>query len=307
MPRSCSARQGPCSSSTAPGSCLPPTSTWPCGSPGWEPARTTRSVSALPSPPAPHGSATSASTSSSVRETASSDTDTPADVTALPWPDPAQWIDAWPRARWSGEGRPLHLAGTNLYLDRLWRDERQVAHDLAARAEEPAGELEDARLAAGLARLFGTSGRRPRPAAAGRRGRGRAPGVRRGRRARDRQDPHGGAGARAARRAGRGRRRSSAAHRAGGADRQGGGAPRGGGRERGPTTCPSTTPSGDGCTHSVPARSTACSGSIRGTAAGSVTTAPTGSPSTSSWWTRPPWCRSRSWRVWSRRCAPMPG
>ncbi len=94
---------------------------------------------------------------SSVRETASSDIDTPADVTALPWPDPAQWIDRLSACALVGEGRPLHLAGTNLYLDRLWRDERQVAHDLAARAEEPAGELEEARLAAGLARLFGTS------------------------------------------------------------------------------------------------------------------------------------------------------
>ena len=29
---------------------------------------------------------------------------------------------------------PLHLEGTNLYLDRLWADERQVASDLLERA-----------------------------------------------------------------------------------------------------------------------------------------------------------------------------
>ena len=41
---------------------------------------------------------------------------------------------AWRPARWSGTDRPLHLAGTNLYLDRLWADECLVATDLLARA-----------------------------------------------------------------------------------------------------------------------------------------------------------------------------
>lgn len=75
-----------------------------------------------------------------------------ADLDGLPWPDPPGWLD---RVRHSalvdpgpapsdrpapsgqssaGTCRPLHLAGTHLYLDRYWRDEVAVAADLLARA-----------------------------------------------------------------------------------------------------------------------------------------------------------------------------
>ena len=50
---------------------------------------------------------------------------------------------------------PLRLDGTRLYLDRYWREERQLAADLRAFAEADAGALDAALLDDGLARLFG--------------------------------------------------------------------------------------------------------------------------------------------------------
>jgi exodeoxyribonuclease V alpha subunit len=88
-----------------------------------------------------------------IRDTATVDSEEPVDLTALPWPDPASW-----QARLEASeivGGPLRLEGTSLYLDRYWREERQIAADLLAlRDGSPAG-VDDDRLAAGLARLFG--------------------------------------------------------------------------------------------------------------------------------------------------------
>jgi len=88
-----------------------------------------------------------------IHDTATVDAEEPVDLTALPWPDPAAW-----RARLETSalvGGPLRLEGTSLYLDRYWREERQIAADLLAlRDGSPAG-VDDDRLAAGLARLFG--------------------------------------------------------------------------------------------------------------------------------------------------------
>jgi exodeoxyribonuclease V alpha subunit len=53
-----------------------------------------------------------------------------------------------------GDARPLHLEGTNLYLDRLWADERAVAADLRERAATPAPGVDVPTLAAGLRELF---------------------------------------------------------------------------------------------------------------------------------------------------------
>ncbi len=94
--------------------------------------------------------------------TASVESDEPVDLSALPWPDPAAWA---PRMAASplvtageedagGPARPLRLAGSALYLDRLWRDERQVAADLGAFADAPAPGADPDVLAGGLARLF---------------------------------------------------------------------------------------------------------------------------------------------------------
>jgi exodeoxyribonuclease V alpha subunit len=89
-----------------------------------------------------------------IRDTASSDTDLPADLDALPWPDPARWIEALAANAMVGDARPLHLEGTNLYLDRLWADERAVAADLRERAATPAPGVDVPTLAAGLRELF---------------------------------------------------------------------------------------------------------------------------------------------------------
>jgi exodeoxyribonuclease V alpha subunit len=65
-----------------------------------------------------------------------------------PWPAPAAWIE---RVRASElVGGPLHLSGSALYLDRYWREERQIAADLIALRDRAAGEA-DADL---LGRLF---------------------------------------------------------------------------------------------------------------------------------------------------------
>ena len=89
-----------------------------------------------------------------IRATASSDTDLPADLDALPWPEPARWLERLAASPMVGDRRPLHLDGTNLYLHRLWTDERAVAADLRERAATPAPDVDAATLAAGLAQLF---------------------------------------------------------------------------------------------------------------------------------------------------------
>ena len=86
--------------------------------------------------------------------TASTDTDMQADIGALAWPDPAQWVRRLRECLLVGVDRPLHLEGTNLYLDRLWADECQVASDLLERACRPAAGVDADSLASGLALLF---------------------------------------------------------------------------------------------------------------------------------------------------------
>ncbi len=96
----------------------------------------------------------------SVRETASVESDEPVDLTALPWPDPDDWIRALTTSALvavgeDGEpGRPLRLLGWRLYLDRYWREERQVASDLTALSAPEAAEVADGWLAERLDQLF---------------------------------------------------------------------------------------------------------------------------------------------------------
>jgi exodeoxyribonuclease V alpha subunit len=90
----------------------------------------------------------------SIRDTASTDTDTPVDLDALPWPDGSKWVERMAASALVGDGRPLQLDGTSLYLDRLWRDEQRVAADLLARARLPAPDVDPDRLAADVAELF---------------------------------------------------------------------------------------------------------------------------------------------------------
>jgi len=94
------------------------------------------------------------------RATAAVDDDEDVDVGALPWPEPGAWVR---RVRSSplvavGEddpsSLPLRLVGSALYLDRYWREEREVAEDLRRLAAGPVPEVDEALLADGIARLF---------------------------------------------------------------------------------------------------------------------------------------------------------
>ncbi len=74
-----------------------------------------------------------------IRDSATVESDEPVDLSELPWPDPAAWLEAvrasplvelGDEEAAAGEPAPLRLLGTRLYLDRYWRDERSVAADL---------------------------------------------------------------------------------------------------------------------------------------------------------------------------------
>ena len=107
-----------------------------------------------------------------VRHTATVDVDVAVDLQALPWPDPDQWVAAMAASPLVADGedgageRPLRLIGSWLYLDRYWREERQVAADLALRAEQAADRVDPALLRAGLDRLFPAATGGPGPTAA---------------------------------------------------------------------------------------------------------------------------------------------
>ena len=95
-----------------------------------------------------------------VRHTATVDVDVPVDLQGLPWPDAGAWVEAVGRSAVVANGpdgpadRALRLVGSWLYLDRYWREERQVAADLAVRAEHALTGIDVAQLRAGLDRLF---------------------------------------------------------------------------------------------------------------------------------------------------------
>jgi exodeoxyribonuclease V alpha subunit len=99
-----------------------------------------------------------------IRDTITTDVDVPVDLQALPWPDIAGWIErlsASPLVATGVDavaGCPLRLIGTRLYLDRYWREERQVAADLRSRGDVAADGVDIELLASGLARLFGEDG-----------------------------------------------------------------------------------------------------------------------------------------------------
>jgi exodeoxyribonuclease V alpha subunit len=92
----------------------------------------------------------------SIRDTVTVDTDEPVDLRALPWPDVGDWLERLERSPLvavgedPGDPRPLRLEGGSLYLDRYWREERQVAADLLALAGETPASVTPEQ----LARLF---------------------------------------------------------------------------------------------------------------------------------------------------------
>jgi exodeoxyribonuclease V alpha subunit len=98
---------------------------------------------------------------SQIRDTAAVDADEPVDLSTLAWPDPADWVARVSESALVGVGdeptqpdRPLRLVGAWLYLDRYWREERQVAADLIALSDGDPAPVESDVLADGLARLF---------------------------------------------------------------------------------------------------------------------------------------------------------
>jgi exodeoxyribonuclease V alpha subunit len=100
-----------------------------------------------------------------VADTATVESDEIVDLSALPWPPAATWPAVLARSSplvAVGEDdedplRPLRLVGTRLYLDRYWREERQVAADLVVSGDAVAPDVDAARLADGVGRLFGGS------------------------------------------------------------------------------------------------------------------------------------------------------
>jgi exodeoxyribonuclease V alpha subunit len=93
-----------------------------------------------------------------ISETATVESDEPVDLSTLPWPDVEPWLAALAASPLvavgedAPESRPLRLVGSSLYLDRYWREERQVAADLRGFGGAPT--VDEAVLASGLGRLF---------------------------------------------------------------------------------------------------------------------------------------------------------
>jgi exodeoxyribonuclease V alpha subunit len=96
-----------------------------------------------------------------IRDTASVESDEPVDLSTLPWPDVSTWLDEVRASDLVGSGEsegrgepPLRLHGSELYLDRYWREERRVAADLTALAGGKPDDVDSASLADGVERLF---------------------------------------------------------------------------------------------------------------------------------------------------------
>jgi exodeoxyribonuclease V alpha subunit len=75
----------------------------------------------------------------------------------LPWPETAAWIAEVASSVLVRE-EVLRLEGTNLYLDRYWREEGQVCDDLVARMRRTPPEVDEVALAVGVDRVFPAEG-----------------------------------------------------------------------------------------------------------------------------------------------------
>jgi exodeoxyribonuclease V alpha subunit len=95
-----------------------------------------------------------------VSSTATVEADEPIDLSALPWPAPEVWTAAVAESELVAVSeeepgaRPLRLVDTHVYLDRYWREERELAADLLALSARDADDQDLASLAAPLERLF---------------------------------------------------------------------------------------------------------------------------------------------------------
>jgi exodeoxyribonuclease V alpha subunit len=96
----------------------------------------------------------------SIRDTAAVEAEDPVDLSALPWPNTEAWIERVAGSELvavgddDDAGCPFRLVHTWLYLDRYWREERQLAADLGAMSEQQPAAVDVHLLADGLARLF---------------------------------------------------------------------------------------------------------------------------------------------------------
>ncbi|MEZ0285632.1 MAG: AAA family ATPase, partial [Thermoleophilia bacterium] len=88
-----------------------------------------------------------------VRESAVPSDDSAPEPVDLPWPEPGAWTASLRASALAGEGGPMRLEGSLLYLDRYWGQERAVAADLLGRANAPA-VADPATLGDPLSRLF---------------------------------------------------------------------------------------------------------------------------------------------------------
>jgi exodeoxyribonuclease V alpha subunit len=95
-----------------------------------------------------------------IRGTATVDSEEAVDLSALEWPEPAEWVGRLARSGLvtvddeAAAPRPLRLSGTLLYLDRYWCEEREVAADVLRLVEGSTADVDEGVLADGLARLF---------------------------------------------------------------------------------------------------------------------------------------------------------
>jgi exodeoxyribonuclease V alpha subunit len=96
-----------------------------------------------------------------IRDTAAVDAEESVDLSKLPWPETETWIDQVAESALVAVGdddtaaRPLRLLDTWLYLDRYWREERQIAADLRTMSEQqPAAAVQVDGLGKALARLY---------------------------------------------------------------------------------------------------------------------------------------------------------
>jgi exodeoxyribonuclease V alpha subunit len=102
-----------------------------------------------------------------VHATAFDDAETEIDITALPWPQPDEWIAACNASRLVADGtdqpggKPLRLAGGLLYLERYWQQEELVRVQLQQRFAAPLPEIDQTRLSTALRRLFDHEGLAP--------------------------------------------------------------------------------------------------------------------------------------------------
>jgi exodeoxyribonuclease V alpha subunit len=98
-----------------------------------------------------------------VAETASVESEEAVDLTELPWPPADDWLARVAASvlvaagEDDGHPRPLRLLDSGLYLDRYWREERQVARDLVALAV-PRDNVRLDVLSDGIGRVFRESG-----------------------------------------------------------------------------------------------------------------------------------------------------